>query len=471
MDEKIQNEVLTDQRAPEAEGKEKLVTIDFKMVTFSLAGKDYAIDIMNVKEIAKGGHFTYVPNTAPFVLGVYNLRGDIIPIIDLRVFFNIEVTNRRNNEIENMIILTIEDKVFGIIVDAIDKVVGIQKSTIQPPHPLFGDINVKYIYGVVESNNKLYVLLDVDRIFTNKPREDGEEDDIAANIARKKPSMEGKNINDVLKNSYQAKTMMANASATPEKTEAKKEESKQDVDLKFIAEGLASNKKFYVSDVNTEWVKSRYSTWEKERAGSTTQITTESDAEAYLKDFYSQCNATFWSRVYADAVYATLPDNSAHQIILWNPGCGKGYESYSLACLLKKRYPNAKIKVFAQDMDLLNISNASMLTVPDNVALDWYSPYVTKGVTGSYTFSQEIKDSIMFEYHDCSHSNAIPSPDIIFCRDMLSFMTEKAQNTVLTDFEEKLKGNGIIMLGDNESLSGKMNWSEKMIGNISVYSK
>mgnify|MGYP000676561961 FL=1 len=68
-----------------AEEKNKITVVDFKMVTFSLSGKDYAIDIMKVKEIAKAGRFTYVPNALPFVRGVYNLRGDIIPIIDLRL--------------------------------------------------------------------------------------------------------------------------------------------------------------------------------------------------------------------------------------------------------------------------------------------------------------------------------------------------------------------------------------------------
>ena len=63
--------------------------VDYKMITFTLGGKDYAIDIMDVKEIAKTGRFTYVPNTLPFVLGVYNLRGEIIPIIDLRIFFHL----------------------------------------------------------------------------------------------------------------------------------------------------------------------------------------------------------------------------------------------------------------------------------------------------------------------------------------------------------------------------------------------
>ena len=79
------------------ERKERIATIDYKMVTFSLAGKDYAIDIMKVKEIAKAGRFTFVPNTAGFVLGVYNLRGDIIPIVDLRLFFNIPVEERAMN--------------------------------------------------------------------------------------------------------------------------------------------------------------------------------------------------------------------------------------------------------------------------------------------------------------------------------------------------------------------------------------
>ena len=71
------------------EQKERAETVDFKMITFSLAGKDYGVDIMNVKEIAKADKFTFVPNAASFVRGVYNLRGDIIPIIDLRIFFHL----------------------------------------------------------------------------------------------------------------------------------------------------------------------------------------------------------------------------------------------------------------------------------------------------------------------------------------------------------------------------------------------
>ena len=176
--------VATETLKVESENQENARVIDFKMVTFSLSGKDYAIDIMHVKEIAKAGRFTYVPNTLPFVLGVYNLRGDIIPILDLRLFFNIEVPPRQENKLENMLILNVDDQIFGLVVDKIDKVVGVQRSTVQPPHPLFGDINIKYIDGVVESNNRLYVLLDVTRIFSSKETYEAGEKNVQASRMR-----------------------------------------------------------------------------------------------------------------------------------------------------------------------------------------------------------------------------------------------------------------------------------------------
>ena len=75
--------------------KERTEKIDFKMITFSLGGKDYGVDIMKVKEISKADKFTYVPNTAPFVRGVYNLRGEIISIIYLRTMFHLTMENKK----------------------------------------------------------------------------------------------------------------------------------------------------------------------------------------------------------------------------------------------------------------------------------------------------------------------------------------------------------------------------------------
>lgn len=436
--------------------KEQIVNIDYKMVTFSLAGKDYAIDIMKVKEIAKAGRFTYVPNTAPFVLGVYNLRGDIIPIVDLRLFFNIEIPERKEDDLENMLIVVIEDQTFGVVVDAIDKVVGIHSSSIQPPHPLFGDINIKYIYGIVESNDRLYVLLDIDRIFgsrSSRTDADAEEKKIAL-------------VNTPPAEFEQAEQQSAQ---TPVRQAAVSEEP--NVDFSFVIDSLGKLKKFFVTSVNEMWVKARFSEWVKERGAENVQLQSEQDAEAFLKPFLSGNTGALWSEQYINAVYKSLPENSARQIMVWNPGCGKGFEAYSLACLLKKRYPSAKIKIYAQDIDLLCVSNAPLLTVPERLAVGWYAPYLTQKVSGEYTFSQEIKDMVLFEYHDCMNATSMPVVDVIFARDILSSLAPDAQKNLLAEFAEKLKGNGILIVGEHESLAGISGWSEHTENNMTFYTK
>ncbi len=440
-----------------AEKKENLVIVDYKMVTFSLAGKDYAIDIMKVKEIAKAGRFTYVPNALPFVIGVYNLRGEIIPIVDLRLFFNIDIPERQFDALENMLIVSVGEQTFGVVVDEIDKVVGIQKSTINPPHPLFGDINIKYIQGVVEVNNRLYILLDIEKIFGSKMEAK------AAAEATVVKDMTARLVSPVSGGGKKKTPVHGAAKAAPAQPEK--------VDYSFIVESLSSMRKFVVSSVNDGWMQTRFKDWEKERGKDKTQLQTPEDADLFLKPFYSPCNGSWWTKDYADAVYKSLPDNTAKQVVVWNPGCGKGCETYSLACLLKKRYPEAKIRIYAHEVDLLNISNAPLLAVPANVANDWYAPFITKKANGDFTFTSEIRDSIMFEYHDCANTNSLPSCDIIFARDLLSFLPEAAQQVVVTDFQEKLKGNGVIYLGQNESLGNNAAWTEKKVGSVSTFEK
>ena len=456
------------------EKKENAALVDFKMVTFSLADKDYSIDIMHVKEIAKAGRFTFVPNTLPFVLGVYNLRGEIIPILDLRIFFNIEVPPRDENKLENMLILQVEDQKFGVVVDKIDKVIGVQKSSIQPPHPLFGDINIKYIDGVVESNNRLYVLLDITRIFSSK--------EVAEAPV---PGVNFEKPQKIVKQPPKAAPVpKAQAAAVAEGGmvkspadiargitggDASAEEDASSVDIKFISESLLTYKNFTVSSVNSTCLKHRYSESSKETKNN--QLQTSDDADSFLKTFWSPFTNNWWSKEYADAVFKVLPDNAAKQIVVWNPGCGKGTETYSLACVLKKRYPDAKIRIFAQDIDLLNVSNAGLMSVPANLASDWYSPYLTKKANGEYTFSQEIKDSIMFEYHDCKHTNALPAVDIIFARDILSLLDEKAQESVVSDFIEKMKGNAVAIIGENEEMPDSFSFGENAVGTLVAYTK
>ena len=468
VESQVSNVDIAEKDDEQSQERKKQMNIDFKMVTFSLSGKDYAIDIMNVKEIAKAGHFTYVPNTLPFVVGVYNLRGEIIPILDMRLFFNIPIDTTRKVDLQNLLILRFEEQIFGIIVDKIDKVVGIQKSTIQPPHPLFGDINVKYISGVVEADKRLYILLDIGRIFlrhTSEEQSKQKDVDVVTtnNSAAKEMSRTVTQPVNVPKNNVVTSEVVV---------EEKKEVQKTfDNEYKFILESLKNYKKFVSSPVNENWTKHRFDEWLKERGESNIQLKNSEDATTFLSSFWSTDTSVFWSEKYADAIYALLPDNAAKQIVVWNPGCAKGAETYSLACVLKKRYPDAKIRLYAQDVDLLNVSNAPSLKVSEDYANTWLSPYLSKTANGSLTFSQEIKDSIMFEYHDCQNSNALPMTDIIFARDLLSCLEVDVQNTVISDFDEKLKGNGILILGENESIVGVSNFMEVTVGSLTAYKK
>jgi len=432
------------ERPDEAKKAEK---IDYKMVTFSLGGKEYGIDIMNVKEIAHADRFTYVPNAAPFVRGVYNLRGDIISIIDLRIMFHLPVEKNGGDAIESLLILRVEDHVFGVIVDSIDKVVGISRSNIQPPHPIFGDINVKYIKGIVENAGKLYIILDIAKIFSPKADKDEKPAHYETQPAAAAPA-----------------TGLLNAASS-----VRAETGDAEMTTGFVKEGLFSFRHFAVTAVNEGWFVERYGEWERLRKGADLQLHEVGDADLFLEGFVSPYTGTLWGADYLDAVIDLLPASDAKNLNIWNPGCGKGYETWSLACALRKKYPEARIKVWANDSDLLNISMAPNMVFDAMEAPEPYREFMVKGKNG-HTFNQTIRDSIFFEFHDVLNSNPLPPVDVVVCRDMLSFLAPENQKRVLNDFMDKLKGNGLLILGTNEkaALSGCKSVGS---GAVSAFSK
>ncbi|MDR2923678.1 MAG: chemotaxis protein CheW [Treponema sp.] len=414
------------------EQKERVETVDFKMITFSLAGKAYGVDIMNVKEIAKADKFTFVPNAASFVRGVYNLRGDIIPIIDLRQFFHLPQEKKTDGQ-ENMLILRINEQVYGTIVDKIDKVVGINHENIQPPHPIFGDINIKFISGVVEKEGELYIILDVIRIFSQKEKSDDSE------------------RIQVTEGPYFNKQAAAAEQTAEQKT------SVTDSAIGFIKEGLMALRQFSATYINEVWLRKRFNEWSIGRDKNDLQLKGASDADEFLSTFASPCTGTFWDSNYAQAVQSMLPKIDASTIQVWNIGCGKGYETYSFACILKAKYPNKQIKIWANDHDVMAISQAPNMTYEMNELPDYCHEFVVKGKSG-YSFVPAIKDAVIFEYHDVLNENPLPSLDIILARDVLSYFNEQDQSKVIESFAEKLKDSGLVILGKNEELSG-VNWT------------
>ncbi len=429
----------------EAEKKEKAEKIDYKMVTFSLGGKEYGIDIMNVKEIAHASRFTYVPNAAPFVRGVYNLRGDIISIIDLRIMSHLPVEKRAEEKTESLLILRVDDHVFGVIVDSIDKVVGISRTNIQPPHPIFGDINVKYIKGIVENSGKLYIILDIGKIFTPK----AEKEEKPAHYEAAQPAAAS-----ALPGA--AKNLWSGA------TEAEMTSS-------FVKEGLFAFRQFAVTAVNEGWFQERFGEWGKLRKGKDVQLQEAGDADLFLEGFFSPYTGALWGADYLDAVIGILPESDAKNLNVWNPGCGKGHETWSFACALRKKYPESRVKIWANDSDLLNISMAPNMVFEASGVPEPYREFLVKGKNG-YSFNQTIRDSIFFEFHDVLNTNPLPPLDFILCRDMISFLVPEGQKQILNDFSDKIKNTGLLILGTNEKavLSG---WKSLGSGAVSAFVK
>ena len=145
------------------------------LITFRLGSGEYAIDIMQAKEIIKMEKITLIPKAPDFVEGVINLRGNIIPIIDLKKRFHLEETEGDKNT--GIIIVKIEDVDMGIIIDSISKVVSISNSDIQPPPPMLSGIGQKYIKGVGKLEDKLLVVLDLEKLFTTDEDDDSDEAD------------------------------------------------------------------------------------------------------------------------------------------------------------------------------------------------------------------------------------------------------------------------------------------------------
>ena len=186
-------------------------------------------------------------------------------------------------------------------------------------------------------------------------------------------------------------------------------------------------------------------------SGENIQLTSEEDAELFITAYYSSYKDKLYSQDYAEKIGAVFPENRTGNLSVWSIGCGKGENTYSFTALLKNRNPEAVIKVWANDKELISISNAPNLLVDGSNAPEYLSRYIAEARDGS-SFSSELKDLIYFEYHDVKNHNPYPEVDIIYCRDIFSFYDYNEQLQIISDIYEKLKDGGILILGENEEI-------------------
>ena len=141
-----------------------------KYLTFTLAEEEYGIGILKIKEIIGMLPITPVPRTPPFVKGVINLRGKVIPIIDLRLKFGMEEIDYTDRTC--IIVVEIEGEsgtiLMGIVVDTVSEVLNIKAEDIEDT-PTFGtDLNTEYILGIAKMEVGVKILLDIDKVLNTE---------------------------------------------------------------------------------------------------------------------------------------------------------------------------------------------------------------------------------------------------------------------------------------------------------------
>jgi purine-binding chemotaxis protein CheW len=134
-----------------------------QLVTFELAGEEFAVDILAVHEIKRMMELTRVPQSPPDVDGVINLRGKIIPVVDLRRKFGFPVQERTSHN--RIIVVEVAKRVLGFIVDRVNQPLYLERARVEPAPAMVCSIESDFIAGVGKLEDRLIILLDMQRLF------------------------------------------------------------------------------------------------------------------------------------------------------------------------------------------------------------------------------------------------------------------------------------------------------------------
>ncbi len=138
-------------------------TLSEKYLVFQIGSESYGMPLLQVQEIRSYTPATRVPGAPPYVLGVMNLRGNIIAVLDARTRFGVEPVAEEENTV--IIVAQIEGKTFGLRVDSVSDVVDVDTAQIQPPPPVASEETQRFLNGLVQVGERVLILLNLPEIF------------------------------------------------------------------------------------------------------------------------------------------------------------------------------------------------------------------------------------------------------------------------------------------------------------------
>ena len=142
---------------------------EMQLVVFELGDESYAVDISRVQDINRMQEITEIPHAPESVVGVINLRGRVIPVIDLRKRFGLpEAVHTKDTRI---VVVHLEGNLIGVIVDAVSQVLRISADIVEPPSPVLAGVDSRYLRGIAKLDDRLVILLDLDFVLSRREQE------------------------------------------------------------------------------------------------------------------------------------------------------------------------------------------------------------------------------------------------------------------------------------------------------------
>ncbi len=135
---------------------------ELKLIIFKLGREEYGMDILRVQEIKRMMSITRVPSTPAFIKGVINLRGSVLPVMDLRT--RLELAEDELTEASRIIVVLVNDGIVGFIVDEVVEVTTVNPKDVEAASALSGGLSSEYISGIAKSDNRLFIMLNPDTI-------------------------------------------------------------------------------------------------------------------------------------------------------------------------------------------------------------------------------------------------------------------------------------------------------------------
>jgi purine-binding chemotaxis protein CheW len=166
---------LTNRKGADMSAAEAAASTQY--LTFKLGDETFALDVAEVREILDFTTVTKVPRTPTFMRGVINLRGSVVPVMDLRLKFGMSATQQTVNSCIIVVEMTMEGDsiVIGVLADAVQEVIDLEPEQIEPPPRIGTKLNTEFILGMGKHNGSFMMILDIDRIFESADLETAEQ--------------------------------------------------------------------------------------------------------------------------------------------------------------------------------------------------------------------------------------------------------------------------------------------------------